>query len=105
MTLDQYINDSFRKERFQQKKKTLHNHQIVKTRQPITVLVNNPVAMSSSAFLNGINKDFKIYKKFGDTIIEQCYKKNNSVEEYLLTLYKQNYITLDDFSFDKIEKN
>ena len=105
MTQDQSINDSFRKERFrlQQKKKTLHNHQIVKTSQPITVLVNNPVAISSSAFLNEINKDFKIYKKFGDTIIEQCYKKNNSVEEYLLTLYKQNYITLDDFSFDKIE--
>ena len=103
MTQDQSINDSFRKERPQQKKKTLHNHQIVKTRQPITILFNNPVAISSSAFLNEINKDFKIYKKFGDTIIEQCYKKNNSVEEYLLTLYKQNYITLDDFSFDKIE--
>ena len=103
MTQDQSINDSFRKERFrlQQKKKTLNNHQIVKTRQPITVVVNNPVAISSSAFLNEINKDFKIYKKFGDTIIEQCYKKNNSVEEYLLTLYKENYITLDDFSFDK----
>lgn len=103
MTQDQSIHDTFRKERFQQKKKTLYNHQIVKTGQPITVVVNNPVAISSSAFLNGINKDFKIYKKFGDTIIEQCYKKNNSVEEYLLTLYKQNYITLDDFSFDKIE--
>ena len=107
MTQDQSINDSFRKERFrlQQKKKTLNNHQIVKTKQPITVSYNNPVAISSSAFLNEINKDFKIYKKFGDTIIEQCYKKNNSVEEYLLTLYKQNYITLDDFSFDKIETN
>ena len=105
MTQDQSINDSFRKERFrlQQNKKTLHNHQIVKTGQPITLSYNNPVAISSSAFLNEINKDFKIYKKFGDTIIEQCYKKNNSVEEYLLTLYKQNYITLDDFSFDKIE--
>lgn len=105
MTQDQSINDSFRKERFrlQQNKKTLHNHQIVKTGQPITLSYNNPVAISSSAFLNEINKDFKIYKKFGDTIIEQCYKKNNSVEEYLLTLYKENYITLDDFSFDKIE--
>lgn len=105
MTQDQSIKDSFRKEMLRQKEKTFHNHQIVKTSQPITVFVNNPVAISSSAFLNGINKDFKIYKKFGDNIIEQCYKKNNSVEEYLLTLYKQNYITLDDFSFDKIETN
>ena len=71
-------------------------------KEPTKLVHNNPVVINSSDFLKNINQDFNIYKKFEDNIINQCYKKNNTLEEYLILLYKQNYITLDDFSFDKI---
>ena len=105
MPSDLTSNDSFRKDRFQhqQNKEREKNRKPQRgMKEPTKLVHNNPVAINSSDFLKNINQDFNIYKKFEDNIINQCYKKNNTLEEYLILLYKQNYITLDDFSFDKI---
>lgn len=94
------LKDNFRKELQTGKK----NHvQIRKNNNPTKiVMINNPVDISPSAFLNEIDKHFKIYKKFADKTIRDCYTKDISEENYLNNLYKNTYVTLDSFSFEKI---
>lgn len=96
---EETLKDSFRKTPQVQSKKQMN--QIGKAMNgPTKVVITNPIDMSPSAFLNEIDKEYKILKKFPQNTINQCYKKNISEEEYLNNLYKNKYISLDDFSFE-----
>ena len=85
------------------KENNIHKNQIGKTETgPTKIVSNNQVDISSSAFINAIDKKYKILKKFSEHAILQSYEKNISKQDYLNNLYKNQYITLDAFSFDKL---